>query len=190
LVATIGMAIGLMILPAIWPLPAAAQQLGSCTAVVSGAAGILNGIYPCSATVVYRFAEHAMEFTLLLDTPASGSLMRIAAQFKVTQYVVQPGTFTLGTDKVTGSVTLRQTAGPISPLWGTAPSASASADNGTLELQDLGPASGPQDKQTFVSPSGVITATLQALSGTVAQGTVSLQIRFQPPLPNQPPPQQ
>jgi hypothetical protein len=157
----------------------------SCTASITGAAGVLNGTYPCTPKVVYDPAKHLTVFTLTLSPPGSGSVVQINVSVTAPQVTPRADTFTLGAANVTGSATLKETAGPTAPVWATfASEASPPVGQATLELKGLGPTSATTGKQTYPSPEGALSARLQPQDGTTANGVVVMQLTFQPQ-PNQ-----
>jgi hypothetical protein len=151
----------------------------SCSAQVSGGAGILNGTYPCFPRVVFDSTKHAMVFSLSLSTPGSGSVVQLSVAVEAPQVALRPDTFVLGTGGVTGATTFTQTAGSAAPAWAALKSkTSALVGESTLELSDLGQVTNTQGKQLYLSPEGSLSATMQPQDGSGANGTVNLQLTF------------
>jgi len=171
------------LLPAPLRSASADSLASSCTASVTGNAGVLNGTYPCTLKVVYNPATHVMEFTLALNTPGSGSEMQMTALVDAPQVVPQAGTFTLGEGNTTGSTSLREVAGPAKLLWAALKSKTSTlTGQSSLVLKDLGPMttgqSSTQGQQIYLKPQGTLSATMQPEDTTGATGTVVLQITF------------
>jgi hypothetical protein len=177
----------------------AASPTSTCTVVLSGAAGIVNGTYPCSPRVVYSFPDHRFAFTLALTTPASGSILQLAIAVDAPQLVLKPAGFTLGAAGATGGTALTETAGPTKLVWAalttpasTAPQAAADPQTSAvsqpatlvgqsaLTLTDLGPITPERGnrRQLCLSPTGTLEATMESQTATGAQGTVTLQLTF------------
>jgi hypothetical protein len=145
----------------------------SCTVSITGGAGVTNGSYPCFPKAVYDPTKHLLTFTLALDTPGSGSEVQLSVTLTAPQIVPQAATFTLGTGKVMGGVTLKEKAGTTVPVWNT-----KSQSQSTVELDDLGAATPAQDQQIYLNPQGSISATLEPQTDTGANGTVDLNLSF------------
>ena len=158
----------------------------SCTASITGAAGVLNGsTYPCTPRVVYDPAKHLTVFTLSLSPPGSGSVIQINVTVTAPQVTPRADTFALGAANVTGTATLKETAGLTAPVWAAFTSeASAPVGQATLELKGLGPTTATTGRQIYPNPEGTLSATLQPQDGTPANGVVVMQLTFQPQ-PNQ-----
>jgi hypothetical protein len=160
----------------------------SCTASITGAAGVLSGsTYPCTPRVVYDPTKHLTVFTLTLSTPGSGSVVQLNVSVAAPQITPRADTFTLGAGNVTGTATLKETAGLTAPVWAAFTSeseASAPVGQATLELKALGPTTATTGRQIYPNPEGALSATLQPQDGTPANGVVAIQLTFQPQ-PNQ-----
>jgi hypothetical protein len=101
------------------------------------------------------------------------------------QVTPRADTFTLGVANVTGTATLKETAGLTAPVWAAFTSeASAPVGQATLELKGLGPTTATTGRQIYPNPEGTLSATLQPQDGTPANGVVVMQLTFQPQ-PNQ-----
>ncbi len=163
--------------------PPSSSQLPAsfCAASITGAAGVLNGgSYPCTARVVYDPAKQIIVFTLTLNAPGSGSVVQVNVSVSAPQITPRADSFTFGATNVTGTVTLKETAGVTAPVW----SAFTSEDSpvvgqATLELKDLGPTNATTGKQVYLNPEGALSATLQPQDGTPANGSVVVQLTFQ-----------
>jgi hypothetical protein len=109
----------LALLIALGPIPsrhAFADPPSTCTANITGAAGVLNGMYPCSPRAVYNPAKHTLVFTLNFTTPGSGSVMQLTVTVTAPEITPQPGEFTLGAGSVTGAISLKESAGKTAPV--------------------------------------------------------------------------
>jgi hypothetical protein len=152
-----------------WPAPLRSDSTeptaSSCRTTINGDAGVTDGTYPCALKVVFSPADHAMEFTLTLNTTGSGSLIELSVLVDAPETVLQSGTFTLGEGSTTGSTSLKQVAGPARPVW----FALKSKTSALTTVQGL---------QQYLNPKGSLSATMQAQDASGAHGTVALQISF------------
>jgi len=153
----------------------------SCRASITGAAGVLNGSYPCTPRIVYDPAKHLTVFTLTLSPPGSGSVILLNISVSAPQITPAADTFTLGAGNVSGSATLKETAGPTAPAWvASASGGSNLVGQATLELKDLGPTTATTGRQVYLNPEGALSATLQPQDGTPANSSVVVQLTFEP----------
>jgi hypothetical protein len=168
---------------------ALADPPSSCKAYITGAAGIVNGVYPCSTRVIYNNHDHVLAFTLSFSPTGSGSLIDLSVTINAPQITPRAANFTLGAKNVTGSITLKQSAGNAALKWtafvpdASTPApvqATAQASQSTLKLDDLGSAINLGKQLTYSGQKGSISATLDSQPETGANGTVSVQLSFEP----------
>jgi hypothetical protein len=120
-------------------------------------------------------------FTLSLSPPGSGSVVQLNITISAPQVTPGADTFTLGAGNVTGTATLKETAGPTAPVWAASASeGSPPVGQATLELKGLGATSATTGRQLYPNPEGTLSANLQPQEGTPANGAVVVQLTFQP----------